>query len=112
MVVPFSPTATIASLLLLVRGLLVEMDVPTRQSYIAAVVLPEERVQATGMTSLGKQFGRAIGPVVGGWALDTLGSLGPFIGGGIIKIVYDLTLWYSFKGLKPNPHEDMVENRR
>lgn len=100
--VPFSPNGTIAALFLLFRGLLVEMDVPTRQSYIAAVVHPTERVEAAGVTSIGKQIGRAIGPVGGGWMLGAFGALAPFVTGGVLKIAYDLTLWYSFRHIKPS----------
>lgn len=100
MMVPFVPNGTVAAILLLARAILVEMDVPTRQSYIASAVTPDERVAAASVTSLGKQAGRAIGPVGGGWMLGALGPLGPFIGGGVIKIAYDVTLWYSFRRLK------------
>jgi MFS family permease len=106
--VPFSPNGMIVALLLLVRGLLVEMDVPTRQSYIAAVVQPTERVEAAGITSIGKQIGRAIGPVMGGLMLGTFGALVPFIGGGVLKICYDLTLWQSFRHIKPLASDNMV----
>ena len=105
--VPFSPNGTVAALLLLFRGLLVEMDVPTRQSYIAAVVQPTERVEAAGVTSIGKQIGRAIGPVGGGWMLGAFGALGPFVIGGTLKIAYDLTLWYSFRHIKPSSSDNM-----
>ncbi|MHB1682945.1 MAG: MFS transporter [Bacilli bacterium] len=97
MLVPFSPNPATAAALLLVRGLLVEMDVPTRQSYIAAVVLPGERKAAAGVTSIGKQAGRAIGPVVGGAMLSTAGAILPFWLGGAVKIAYDLALWSSFR---------------
>lgn len=97
MLVPFSPNPATAAALLLARGLLVEMDVPTRQSYIAAVVLPGERKSAAGVTSIGKQAGRAIGPVVGGAMLSTAGAILPFWLGGAVKIAYDLTLWASFR---------------
>ena len=101
MAVPFSPSGTVAAALLLTRGLLVEMDVPTRQSYLASVVQPEERVQAAGVTSMGKQLGRAMGPVGGGWMLTAFGALGPFVGGGALKIAYDVTLWLAFRSVKP-----------
>lgn len=100
MLVPFAPNAGIAAALLLARGLLVEMDVPTRQSYIASVVDPDERAAAAGVTSVGKQIGRAIGPVIGGLALDISGAVVPFVLGGAIKITYDLILWKSFRQVK------------
>jgi predicted MFS family arabinose efflux permease len=107
--VPFSSNGTVAALLLLFRGLLVEMDVPTRQSYIAAVVQPTERVEAAGVTSIGKQIGRAIGPAGGGWMLGAFGALGPFVLGGALKIAYDLTLWYSFRHIKPVSSDHMPQ---
>ena len=97
MLVPFAPNPATAAALLLARGLLVEMDVPTRQSYIAAVVLPGERKAAAGVTSIGKQIGRAIGPVIGGSTLSTAGAILPFWLGGGVKIAYDLALWASFR---------------
>lgn len=105
MMVPFAPNGGVAAILLLLRAILVEMDVPTRQSYIAAAVTPDERVPAASVTSMGKQVGRAIGPVGGGWMLAVFGPLGPFIGGGAIKIAYDVTLWYSFRRLKISEHD-------
>ncbi len=100
MLVPFAPNPATAAVLLLARGLLVEMDVPTRQSYIAAVVLPGERKAAAGVTSIGKQIGRAIGPVVGGATLSTAGAILPFWLGGAVKIAYDLILWVSFRRVR------------
>ncbi len=107
--VPFSSNGTFAALFLLLRGLLVEMDVPTRQSYIAAVVHPTERVEAAGVTSIGKQIGRAIGPIGGGWMLSSFGALGPFVSGGVLKIAYDLSLWYSFRHIKPGSSSNMSQ---
>lgn len=97
MLVPFSPNPATAAALLLARGLLVEMDVPTRQSYIAAVVLPGERKAAAGVTSIGKQAGRAVGPVISGAMLSAGGAIVPFWLGGAVKIAYDLALWASFR---------------
>lgn len=108
MMVPFVPNGSIAAALLLARAILVEMDVPTRQSYIASAVTPDERVSAASVTSMGKQVGRAIGPVGGGWMLAVFGPLGPFIGGGTIKIAYDLTLWYSFRRLKISENDSVI----
>lgn len=95
--VPFAPTGAIAAAFLLARALLVEMDVPTRQSYIAAIVEPDERKAAAAMTGGGKQIGRALGPPIGGVTLALYGALAPFVAGGVVKIAYDLTLWGSFR---------------
>ncbi|MDA8193231.1 MAG: MFS transporter [Thermaerobacter sp.] len=97
MAVPFAGSSQMAAALLIARGLLVEMDVPTRQSYLAAVVNPAGRAEAAGVTSLGKQAGRTAGPVLGGLLLKTAGASLPFLIGGTMKILYDVSLWRSFR---------------
>jgi MFS family permease len=99
--VPFMPTFTIAAALFLLREGLVEMDVPTRQSYVMAVVRPHERAFASGVTHLVRLGGWALAPGIAG-LLMTGGSLAVplFVGAGM-KIVYDLALWRSFRGLRP-----------
>lgn len=103
--VPFSGSATIASLLLIARSILVEMDVPTRQSYIASIVEPSHRTKAAARTSMGKQAGRAIGPLLGGATLTGIGAIAPFLIGGVLKIGYDISLWRSFRRVKAKPQE-------
>lgn len=98
--VPLVGAAAPASGLLLARGLLASMDIPTRQSYIAAVVDPDERAAAAGVTTLGRQVGQLAGPAVGGVALAT-GALVPFLAAGAIKISYDLALWALFRRIPP-----------
>lgn len=98
--VPFSPSPLIAVLLLLARALLVEMDVPTRKSYIASIVKPEERGTAAARTSMGKQAGRAIGPPIGGYAFANISATTPFVLSGLLKIAYDLSLWRSFRNVR------------
>lgn len=98
--VPFAGTGVIAASLLLARSLLSRMDVPTRRSYMASIMEPHQRRLAASRTSMGKQGGRAIGPVVGGFALSSLGAVAPFLLGGSLKIAYDLVLWYSFKSVR------------
>jgi MFS family permease len=99
--VPFMPTFPIAAALFLLREGLVEMDVPTRQSYVMAVVRPEERAFASGITHLVRLGGWAVAPGIAG-LLMTGGSLAVplFVGAGM-KIVYDLALWRAFRGLRP-----------
>lgn len=98
--VPFTHSASVASGLLIARAILVEMDVPTRQSYIASIVTPTLRARAAARTSMGKQTGRAIGPLVGGATLSALGAVAPFLIGGTLKIGYDLALWRSFRHVR------------
>jgi MFS family permease len=99
--VPFMPTFPIAAALFLLREGLVEMDVPTRQSYVMAVVRPEERAFASGVTHLVRLGGWAVSPGIAG-LLMTGGSLAVplFVGAGM-KIVYDLALWRAFRNQRP-----------
>lgn len=99
MAVPFVPGVGWVAALLLVRGLLVEMDVPTRQAYISAVVDPEERAAAAGVTTIGRQVGQLAGPALGGFVLATVSSV-TFVAAGAIKIAYDLALWVSFRHIR------------
>ena len=101
MMSPLMPTLASASILLLARHLLSQMDVPTRGSYIVAVVEPEERVAATGVTSIARTTAQAFGPVIAGAALSVARFGFPFFVGGGLKIVYDIALYFSFRGHKP-----------
>jgi MFS family permease len=93
-----SPVAAVA--LFLFREALVQMDVPARQSYVAAVVAPAERTTALGVTNLTRYVGWAAGPPVAGWAMAVLGLGAPlFIGAGL-KAAYDLLLFASFRGVR------------
>ena len=99
--VPFMPTFSIAAALFLLREGLVEMDVPTRQSYVMAVVRPEERAFASGITHLVRLGGWAIAPGIAGLLMSG-GSLAlPLFVGAGLKILYDLALWRSFRSLRP-----------
>ncbi len=99
--VPFAPNFGVAAALFLLRESLVEMDVPTRQSYVMAVVRPEERTIAAGVTSLVRLGGWAIGPVFAG-ALMSGPALGaPLVAGAGLKIAYDVLLYGAFRRLEP-----------
>jgi len=99
--VAFVPSFSLAAGLFLLRELLVEMDVPTRQSYVMAVVRPEERTWASGITSLVRMGGWAVGPFVAGFLMQGVALATPLMIGAGMKIVYDLMLWKSFRDLKP-----------
>jgi len=99
--VAFAPSFSLAAGLFLLRELLVEMDVPTRQSYVMAVVRPEERTWASGITSLVRMGGWAVGPFVAGFLMQGVALATPLMIGAGMKIVYDLMLWKSFRDLKP-----------
>ncbi len=98
--VPFAPSVGRAAALFLAREALVEMDVPTRQSYILAVVRPEERAFASGMTTLTRNLAYAVAPVSAGLAM-TAALAGPLFLGAGTKIAYDLLLYFSFRRIKP-----------
>jgi MFS family permease len=99
--VPFAPSFRVAVLLLLCREALVEMDVPTRQSYIAAVVQPSERTFASGITNLVRNVFWAVGSSLAGFFMQSVAFSAPLVMGGGLKISYDLILYRSFRKLRP-----------
>jgi MFS family permease len=107
MLAPLAPTASIAAALFLAREALVEMDVPTRQSYVMAVVPRSSRTYASCMTNVTRNAGWAVGPLVGGLAMQHLALAAPLLIGGALKIVYDLALYRSFRHLRP-PEEQVA----
>ena len=98
--VPFMPTFPIAAALFLLREGLVEMDVPTRESYVMAMVQPEERAFASGVTHLVRLGGWAVAPGIAGFLMSGASLAVPLFVGAGLKIVYDLALWRSFRGLR------------
>src|SRR5215469_12286922 len=99
--VPFAPTLKWAVVLFLCREALVEMDVPTRQSYVAAVVLPNERAFASGLTNLARNIFWAVGSTVAGLVMQNLAFSTPLVIGGGTKVAYDLALYRAFRKLRP-----------
>ena len=104
--VPFAPSLKAAILLFLCREALVEMDVPTRQSYVAAVVLPNERTFASGLTNLARNVFWAVGSSVAGLVMQNLAFSAPLLIGGGTKVTYDLLLYRAFRKLRPPEEED------
>jgi MFS family permease len=102
MLVPLMPTLPLAVVLLLLRFSISQMDVPTRQSYTMAVVAPEERSAAAGVTGIARTVGASLSPMIAGPLLGiaALASV-PFLLAGSLKIVYDLSLYRSFRSIKP-----------
>jgi MFS family permease len=100
--VPLMPTLWLAILVLLVRFSISQMDVPTRQSYLMAVVSPEERSAAAGIAGVARTIGAAISPVFVGFmfARPRLINL-PFFIAGTLKITYDLLLYRAFVTVRP-----------
>jgi MFS family permease len=94
--VAFAPTLSVAVALLLARSLLSQMDVPTRQAYVMALVSPEERTAAAGYTNTARYIVRPLGPVLAGAGASLFFGF-PFVVAGAIKSVYDLMLWRWFR---------------
>jgi MFS family permease len=108
MTVPLAPSSGWAALFYLAWESLVEMDVPTRQSYIMAVVQPSERTFASGVTHLARSVARSISPSFAGFFMQRVALATPLFLGGSIKIAYDLLLFSAFRSLKP-PEEGRAE---
>jgi len=100
--VPLMPNLPLAITALLMRFSISQMDVPTRQSYTMAVVAPDERSAASGVTSIARSVGAAISPMLTGIFLGIPALISaPFFLSGGLKIVYDLLLYQSFRSIKP-----------
>ncbi len=111
LIVPFMPTFGAAAAVLLARHVLSQMDVPTRQAYTVALVAPEERPAAAGLTVSARALAQACAPVVSGLTMALAATPAPFLLAGGLKIVYDLRLYFAFRGL-PLAAESPVEARR
>src|SRR5215469_3889689 len=101
MAVPFSPSPAWAGMLYLAWESLVEMDVPTRQSYLMAVVKPSERTLATGVTNFARSVSRSVTPSAAGYVMQHVALATPLFLGGSLKIAYDIMLYSAFRRLKP-----------
>src|SRR5215813_6417011 len=97
----FSPNLTVVLALLLVRSALSQMDVPTRTSYVMAVVTPAERTAAASVTAVPRSLASSISPALSGALLSTAFAGLPLVVCGVLKIVYDLSLLFSFRHIKP-----------
>lgn len=106
--IPFMPHLSYAIALLLVRSALSQMDVPTRSSYVMAIVPPAERAAAASVTSVPRSLASAVSPVLAGYLLGISPFGWAFVAGGVIKIVYDLLLLAMFHKIRP-PEESEQE---
>lgn len=95
------PDLAAALALLLLRAALSQMDVPTRSSYVMAVVTPAERAAAASVTSVPRGLASAASPALAGAMLAAGHPAGPLVICGLLKIAYDLLLLWTFRGLKP-----------
>lgn len=100
--VPFMPTLPLAVAVLLARFSISQMDVPTRQAYVMAVVEPDERAAAGGVTGIARTVGASLAPVIAAplFASAALSAV-PFVASGALKIVYDLLLYRGFRRERP-----------
>jgi MFS family permease len=103
--VPFAPSLWSVFALLVLRSLLSQMDVPTRSSYVMAVVQPEERPAAASVTSVPRSLATAAAPLLSGWLIGVSTFGWPLVAAGTLKGAYDLMLLGSFARIKP-PEEN------
>ena len=109
--VPIMPTLPLAITMLMLRFSISQMDVPIRQSYTMAVVAPDERSSASGITGIARTIGASVAPTFTGILLaNPLLINVPFFISGVLKIIYDLIMYRSFRGIKP-PEEARAQPR-
>jgi MFS family permease len=101
LLVPLASSAKWAIALFLLRETFVEMDVPTRQSYVAALVKPHERPYASGFTNITRTGSWAAASSISGFVMQRLAFSAPMVIGGLLKITYDLLLYSNFRHLRP-----------
>jgi MFS family permease len=95
-----APSAIVAVALLLGRQLLSQIDVPTRQAYVMAVVEDHEREAAASLTTLTRTVAQAVSPALTGWTMQALALGAPFVLGGGLKMLYDVLLYIMFKDVQ------------
>ena len=107
--VPLMPNLTSAIIVLLLRFSISQMDVPTRQSYTMAIVSPDERSAASGVTSIARSVGASVSPALGGLMLaNPFWFSAPCLVSGGLKIIYDILVYRSFSKTKP-PEEEKAK---
>jgi MFS family permease len=110
--VPLMPNLPLAIVVLFARFSISQMDVPPRQSYTMAVVAPDERSAAAGVTGIARSIGAATSPAFAGAFLGNAGLLGaPFYVAGGLKIIYDILLYRSFRSVKDQESTDRSARR-
>lgn len=106
MLIPIAPDFTTAVVVFILREFLAPMDVPTRQSYLAAIVPEQERTAAAGVLNTVRNASWVVGPSAAGWSM-TLSFSAPLYIAGVLKIIYDLSIWFTFRQIKP-PEEQIT----
>ncbi len=100
-ILAFAPSFSVAISLYLARMGLSQMDVPTRQSYIIAIVKENERVAAAGITNTSRNVAQSISPSLAGLVIHGLSLSAPFVVAGLLKIAYDVGIFVNFRKIKP-----------
>ncbi|MDH4145765.1 MAG: MFS transporter [Acidimicrobiia bacterium] len=112
MATPFMPNLVLAVACLLARSALSQMDVPTRTSYVMAIVTPAERSAAAAVTNVPRSLAAALPPVLAGAMLAHSSFGWPLVLGGALKALYDLILLRQFRDLRPPEERSAGEARR
>src|SRR5690348_12323273 len=99
--VAFASDVRAAVVLLLVRSALSQMDVPTRSSYVMAVVTPAERPAAASLTAVPRSLAASVSPIIAGYLIAASGFGWPLLAAGVLKIGYDVTLLFMFRHIRP-----------
>ncbi len=110
--VPFVPDLTWVIVILLARSALSQMDVPTRSSYVMAVVSPAERAAAASITSVPRSLASSVSPLIAGYLLGISSFGWPLLIAGGLKIVYDLLLLATFRSVRPPEESFSLANER
>jgi MFS family permease len=103
---PLMPTLSLAMAMCVLRYCLAQMDVPARHSYLMAVVAPDERSAAAGMTTVARTAGSALAPTITGALFGASWLSAPFFLAGSMKIVYDVALYFCFRHVKPPEEQE------
>ena len=104
----FSPTALAATAIWMLRGLFDEMDVPTRQSYMMALVPPEERTVMAASANLGRGLGRMPSSIATGFLWAGAYTVAPWLLGGGLKLLYNFAIYFSFRNVRLAQDEDQA----
>ena len=99
--VPFAPTLIYAVIFLFLRQSISQMDVPTRQSYVNAIITAEDRASTAAITNTVRTISSSISPPLATSLIEIGNFILPFVFGGSIKIVYDVAVYFTFRKIKP-----------